>query len=707
MAIFGSNRPTLGRSKGAIRKRLRSFPTRISITISGVARRLQLQQNQLSNDYVAYYSDLSGSYAFECYFGADTPYAAVYALSQTYEHPLPLTLPNLTTLPFTGWSSPVTTFVEATPTILSLSMPTNLSAVYTGGYPSFKASVTSTPAGPSSGNYYEYNLSAYEAGAGTGTIAINNEVYDGAPVNFSYTITKKPVTLTLTNSTTVSYGSFALPENSAASSLYSYSSVFHQFNTLTDTGGITNFLTGYPTRSSLPGTYTVSFNPSYVSKNYSITNSPTSVTSTIVKLNQGIAFSPSSFADIGSTQTLSASATSSLPVSFSIVSGPGTITNGNILSYTGGGSVVVRASQGGSSIYNPATNVDRTIAVSVPVDVGIPQRLGTLIGGVAGRSFATKTSPEPVSPDATFTYALKSGETGTWYSYSSPVTSQNTVPLRVILNPKHEIKNSSATIYSSPGYWVSGTLIGTTFSVESTNTSTNAGTFPTSNWTGGFEVAPQYPRDITVSGTFAHVDGGVVQYTGVAPSPRTLKNRSYIPSPINYNNWYSATYISQKYKNLHRNLFTNFEPADPSYLYSIGATQTFMFTPTGFTGSGSSLYFFSETKPLPGPDKWTFFSTASFEGDNSGYYDTNYLAAKSTSQAGVLMPSPAIADFESYRSYPGYETSLSAPISYNYATEVLPNLLTVSGGYYDTQFLDSNTFGAVVNGDIFAFYNYD
>jgi hypothetical protein len=66
---------------------------------------------------------------------------------------------------------------------------------------------------------------------------------------------------------------------------------------------------------------------------------------------------------------VSATASSGLPVSFSIVSGPVTIL-GNIITITGTGSVTVRASQAGNISYNAAPNVDRTFNVT---DVGTPK----------------------------------------------------------------------------------------------------------------------------------------------------------------------------------------------------------------------------------------------------------------------------------------------------------------------------------------------
>ena len=61
--------------------------------------------------------------------------------------------------------------------------------------------------------------------------------------------------------------------------------------------------------------------------------------------------------------TLSASADSGLAVTFSVVSGPATV-SGARLTFTGAGNVVVRASQPGNAIFKPATAVSQTIAVA-------------------------------------------------------------------------------------------------------------------------------------------------------------------------------------------------------------------------------------------------------------------------------------------------------------------------------------------------------
>src|SRR6185437_7542199 len=75
--------------------------------------------------------------------------------------------------------------------------------------------------------------------------------------------------------------------------------------------------------------------------------------------SQTISFSPLSNATYGDVVTLSASASSGLTVSYSVISGPATLA-GNSLTITGVGAVTVRASQAGNASFNPAPDVDRS-----------------------------------------------------------------------------------------------------------------------------------------------------------------------------------------------------------------------------------------------------------------------------------------------------------------------------------------------------------
>ncbi|QMU31032.1 T9SS type A sorting domain-containing protein [Adhaeribacter radiodurans] len=71
-------------------------------------------------------------------------------------------------------------------------------------------------------------------------------------------------------------------------------------------------------------------------------------------LNQNITFAPITYKTFGDASfTISATASSGLPVTFSIVSGPATI-KGNIVTLTGVGKVTVKARQAGNDTYKPA-----------------------------------------------------------------------------------------------------------------------------------------------------------------------------------------------------------------------------------------------------------------------------------------------------------------------------------------------------------------
>jgi len=92
---------------------------------------------------------------------------------------------------------------------------------------------------------------------------------------------------------------------------------------------------------------------------------PVDATITVAKSAQTITFTPPASADhlTDSPMTLSATASSSLAVVFTVQSGPATV-SGNQLTLTGSGTVVVNANQAGNANYNAATQVQRSITVS-------------------------------------------------------------------------------------------------------------------------------------------------------------------------------------------------------------------------------------------------------------------------------------------------------------------------------------------------------
>jgi photosystem II stability/assembly factor-like uncharacterized protein len=86
--------------------------------------------------------------------------------------------------------------------------------------------------------------------------------------------------------------------------------------------------------------------------------------STSLKADQAITFTdvPETI-DSGSSYTLAATTSSGLPITYTVISGPAVI-NGNVMTFTGEGDVVVRASQAGDDIYNPVTK-DQTFRVEL------------------------------------------------------------------------------------------------------------------------------------------------------------------------------------------------------------------------------------------------------------------------------------------------------------------------------------------------------
>jgi len=88
------------------------------------------------------------------------------------------------------------------------------------------------------------------------------------------------------------------------------------------------------------------------------------VTITVPKHDQTITVTAPTTATYGDTPiTITASSDSTLPVTLTLVSGPGSL-SGNTLTILGAGTIVVEATQAGDDTYNAATPVDFTIVVN-------------------------------------------------------------------------------------------------------------------------------------------------------------------------------------------------------------------------------------------------------------------------------------------------------------------------------------------------------
>jgi uncharacterized repeat protein (TIGR03803 family) len=99
------------------------------------------------------------------------------------------------------------------------------------------------------------------------------------------------------------------------------------------------------------------------------------IASNAVGLTQVINFPALNPNQVAGTQlTLLATATSGLPVTFNIVSGPATL-SGNVVTFTSTGTVVVQASQAGNSTYANAASVTQTFTVGSSSSAGTSQTI--------------------------------------------------------------------------------------------------------------------------------------------------------------------------------------------------------------------------------------------------------------------------------------------------------------------------------------------
>jgi hypothetical protein len=216
----------------------------------------------------------------------------------------------------------------------------------------------------------------------TVTIATGNEVETA-----TFTINKATQTIAFTAPTSATYGASPLTLSATATSGLPVT-----FSVLSGPGtvsGSTLTITG-------GGTIVVAANQAG-NADYA---AATQVTQSIVvsAATQTIAFTaPATEPSSASPLTLSATATSGLPVTFSVLSGPGTV-SGNTLTFTGTGTVIVAANQAGNANYAAATQVTQSIVVSAATQTIAFTAPATETYGVAPLTLsATATSGLPVT----------------------------------------------------------------------------------------------------------------------------------------------------------------------------------------------------------------------------------------------------------------------------------------------------------------------
>jgi hypothetical protein len=235
----------------------------------------------------------------------------------------------------------------------------------------------------------------------------------------------------------------------------------------------------------------------------------TQVTASIVvnQTTQAITFTPSTPVSYGAAPiTLTATGgASGNPVTFNIVSGPGTLsgTNNSTLTVTGAGIIVIAANQAGSSSYSAATQVTASIVVnqkaqavtftpSTPITYGAAPITLTATGGASGNpvSFSIVSGPGMLSGtnNGTLTVTgagvivIAANQAGNpSYTTATQVTASiivNAAPLAVTVNPVTSVYGAPFSSFTGivTGV-VSGDSITATYSTTATPTSAVGGSY--------------------------------------------------------------------------------------------------------------------------------------------------------------------------------------------------------------------------------------
>ncbi|WP_285608013.1 beta strand repeat-containing protein [Geothrix edaphica] len=216
----------------------------------------------------------------------------------------------------------------------------------------------------------------------------------------------------------------------------------------------------------------------------------------IGKLGQTISFGAIPDHTYGDTAFgLSASASSGLPVTFTIFSGPATL-SGNTLTITGAGYVTVRASQGGNGTYTAATDVDQTFQVFqaeativvTPYDVNYDGHAHTATGtatGLAGLDLSSLLTLTGTTHTDAGTYATDgwSFAGNTNYKAASGTVTDKIAQINatIVVTPYDVNYDGTAHTATGTATGLAGLDLSSLLTLTGT-THTDAGTYATDGW---------------------------------------------------------------------------------------------------------------------------------------------------------------------------------------------------------------------------------
>ncbi|MGD0507013.1 MAG: VCBS repeat-containing protein [Terriglobales bacterium] len=281
---------------------------------------------------------------------------------------------------------------------------------------------------------------------------------------------------------------------------------------------------------SVSGTDNVFASYSSGDGNYSSSQSSTVAINSILLTAQTITFPNPGAQTYGTPLTLSASATSGLPVSFT-VTGPATLSGSTLLTFTGIGSVTVQATQGGNGSYAPAAPVSVTFTVNPASQTITFPNPGPLPNGVAPVTLtATASSGLPV------TYTLISGP-GSLSGNTLTITDVGSIVVEAD-------QAGNANYLAAPSVQIAISVVTADFTVvpaSSMPTTVPAGqtaTVPvTINAAVGFTATISFTCTVPPAMLEASCSAGSVQVTGSAPVAAKVIVNTTGPHQVSASSW--------------------------------------------------------------------------------------------------------------------------------------------------------------------------
>jgi hypothetical protein len=287
-----------------------------------------------------------------------------------------------------------------------------------------------------------------------------------------------------------------------------------------------------------------SITASYPGDSNSLASTSTVLTQVVNKAEQFITFAPLAGKTYGDADfSVSATASSGLPVSFSIASGPATI-SGSTVHITGAGTVTVRASQGGDGNYNAAPDVDQAFEVAK-----------------ANQAIVFAALPDKTYGDSPFTVSATGGASG------------------------------NAVTFNASGNCTSGGLNGGTITITQagpcTVTASQAGN-------GNYNAAADVPRSFTINQAAATIS--VSGYTGTydgnahgATGSATGVNGEDLTSLLNFGSTFTNVPGGSAHWTFAGN--TNYAPASGDVPITItkASSSTTVTCPASVTYTGTAI----------------------------------------------------------------------------------------------------------------------